>query len=95
MQGISCCMTMFLIQQWKFLQLCLGNKVIAYLGSLSFPIFLIHTLVYQCVDYYWDSTLSVGVLAMISLVSLLVLITTYKQLIINNLSALLRRVLIK
>lgn len=95
MQGISCCMTMFLIQQWKFLQLCLGNKVIAYLGSLSFPIFLSHTLVYQCVDYYWDSTLSVGVLAMISLVSLLVLTIQYKLLIINNLSALLRRVLIK
>ena len=87
---------MFLIQQWKFLQLCLGNKVIAYLGSLSFPIFLSHTLVYQCVDYYWDRTLSVGVLAMISLVSLLVLTPPpYKLLIINNLSALLRRVLIK
>lgn len=73
MQGISCCMAMYIIQQWKFLQLCFGNIVIAYLGSLSFPIFLIHTLVYQCVDYYRDSTLSVGVLAMITLGSLFVL----------------------
>ena len=73
MQGVSCCLAMWVISQVRFLQNIFGNKVILYLGSLSFYIFLSHTLVYQLLRNSLPENTSIAVTALLSLILLLLI----------------------